>query len=236
MICYAFPLAHEAESLLKLLQQKDQFTIDGVRCAIGNLDRRPNVLVAQVGMGEAPASDSTETIFQHFKLKAFILAGYGGALVAPLQVGQVVVSNNLSSEAVLGFLRMLSGFDFASFCTIDEIVGTPEGRDAIARASEGQVADMETEAVANVVITRQIPFLAVRAISDDHAHILPVGALAAGFNASLGKATPFRLLRYLAAHPGEIRPFAKFVGDLGLARKNLTRFLQTLNAELPAGW
>ena len=29
---------------------------------------------------------------------------------------------------------------------------------------------------------------------------------------------------------------AKFIGDLGLARKNLTRFLQTLNNELPAGW
>jgi hypothetical protein len=151
-------------------------------------------------------------------------------------VGQVVVSSNLSSEAVLGFLRMLSGFDFASFCTIDEVVGTPAAREEIARASEAQVADMETEAVANIVITRQIPFLGVRAISDDCRHVLPLGALAAGFNASLGKATPFRLLKYLATHPGEIGPMWKFIGDLSLARKNLTRFLQTLNNELPAGW
>ena len=236
MICFAFPLAHEAESLLKLCRQKDQFTIDGVHCAIGNLGRRTNVLIARIGMGEAASADSTETIFQHFKLKAFILAGYGGALVPPLKVGQVVVSSNLSSEAVLGFLRMLSGFDFASFCTIDEVVGTPAGRDEIARASEGHVADMETEAVANIVITRQVPFLGVRAISDDYQHVLPVGALAAGFNASLGKATPFRLLKYLTTHPGEIGPMGKFIGDLSLARKNLTRFLQTLNTELPAGW
>ncbi len=27
-----------------------------------------------------------------------------------------------------------------------------------------------------------------------------------------------------------------FIGNLGLARKNLTLFLQTLNNELPAGW
>jgi nucleoside phosphorylase len=236
MICYAFPLAHEAESLLKLCQPRDQFTIDGVHCALGNLGRRANVLIARVGMGEAAATDSTETIFQHFKLKAFVLGGYGGALVPPLKVGQVVVSSNLSSEAVLGFIRMLSGFDFASFCTIDEIVGTPAARDEIARAGEGQVADMETEAVANVVITRQVPFLAVRAISDDYQHVLPVGALAAGFNARLGQATPLRLLSYLATHPGEIRPMGKFISDLSLARKNLTRFLQTLNNELPAGW
>ena len=84
-------------------------------------------------MGEAAAADNTETVFQHFRLKAFVLAGYGGALVPPLKVGQVVVSTNFSSEAVLGFLRMLSGFDFASFCTIDEVVGTPEKRDAYAQ-------------------------------------------------------------------------------------------------------
>jgi adenosylhomocysteine nucleosidase len=236
MICFAFPLAHEAESLLKLLKQKDQFVIDGVHCAIGNLGRRPNVLIARIGMGEARAADSTETLFQHFKLKCLILAGYGGALVPPLKVGQVVVSSNLSSEAVLGFLRMFSGFDFASFCTVDEIVGTPEARDAVARAGEGQVADMETEAVANVVITRQVPFLAVRAISDAHGDVLPMDALAAGFNASLNKPTPLRFLRRLAIHPGEIAPMSRFIGNLGLARKNLTRFLQTLNNELPAGW
>ena len=236
MICYAFPLAHEAESLVKLCRQKDQFQLDGVHCTLGNLGRRTGILIARVGMGDAAAADNTETIFQYFKLKAFILAGYGGALVAPLKVGQVVVSSNLSSEAVLGFLRMLSGFDFASFCTIDEVVGTPAARDQIARAGQGQVADMETEAVANIVITRQVPFLAVRAISDDYQHVLPVGALAAGFNASLGQATPARLLKYLATHPGEIGPMWKFIGDLSLARKNLTRFLQTLNNELPATW
>jgi nucleoside phosphorylase len=236
MICFAFPLAHEAELLVKLCTQKDQFQIDGVHCTLGNLGRRTNVLIARVGMGDAAAADNTETIFQYFKLKAFILAGYGGALVPPLKVGQVVVASNLSSEAVLGFLRMLSGFDFASFCSIDEVVGTPAARDAIARAGQGQVADMETEAVANVVITRQVPFLAVRAISDDYQHVLPVGALSAGFNSSLGKATPGRLLRYLAAHPTEIGPMWKFIGDLSLARKNLTRFVQTLNNELPAGW
>lgn len=236
MICFAFPLAHEAESLLKLCRQKDQFSVDGVHCAVGNLGRRTNVLIARIGMGEAAAADSTATIFEYFKLKAFVLAGYGGALVPPLNVGQVVVSSNYSSEAVLGFLRMLSGFDFAGFCTIDEVVGTPAGRDEIARATEAQVADMETETVANIVGARQVPFLAVRAISDDYQHVLPVRALAAGFNASLGKATPLRLLGHLASHPGELGPMRKFIGDLSLARKNLTRFLQTLNNELPAGW
>jgi adenosylhomocysteine nucleosidase len=235
MICYAFPLAHEADLLLSHCTEKESFTIDGLRCILANLGRR-RVLVALLGMGEAAAGDNTATVFQYFRLKAFVLAGYGGALVPPLKVGQVVVSTNFSSEAVLGFLRMLSGFDFASFCMTDEMVDTREKRDAYARATNSQVADMESGAVAEIVRERQIPFLAVRVISDDYQQVLPAGALAAGFDAPKGRATPFRLLGYLALRPGEIAPMQKFVRGLSAARKNLTTFLEQLNNELPASW
>ena len=235
MICYAFPLAHEASLLLSRCTEKESFSIDNLHCTLANFGKR-RVLIARIGMGEALAEYNTETIFEHFRLKAFVLAGYGGALVPPLKVGQVVVSTNFSSEAVLGFLRMLSGFDFASFCTTDEVVDTPEKRDSYARATNSQVADMETEAVAEIVRERQIPFMAVRVISDEFQNVLPTGALAAGFDAHLGRATPLRLLGYLAAHTGEIAPLQKFVAGLSVARKNLTKFLEQLNAELPASW
>jgi adenosylhomocysteine nucleosidase len=235
MICYAFPLAHEAGLLLSHCTEKESFTIDGLRCTLANFGTR-RVLIALIGMGEAAAADNTETLFQHFRIKAFVLAGYGGALVPPLKVGQVVVSSNFSSEAVLGFLRMFSGFDFASFCTIDEVAGTPEKRAAYAQSTGSQVADMETETVANVVSSRVIPFMAVRVISDDYQQVLPTGALAAGFDAPKGRATPLRLLGYLAMRPGEVAPFKKFVQGLSVARKNLTKFLEQLNAELPASW
>ena len=235
MICYAFPLAHEASLLLKHCTEKESFSIDGLHCTLANFGKR-RVLVALVGMGEAAAGDNTQTVFENFRLKAFVLAGYGGALVPPLKVGQVVVANNFTSEAVLGFLRMLSGFDFASFYTTDEVVGTPEKRDSYARATNSQVADMETEAVATIVREREVPFMAVRAISDDYRQVLPIGALAAGFDAPKGRATPLRLLGYLATRPGEIVPLQKFIAGLSVARKNLTKFLEQLNAELPASW
>jgi len=235
MICYAFPLAHEAALMLKHCTEKERFSIDDVHCTLANFGRR-RVLVALVGMGEAAAGDNIETLFRHFELKAVVLAGYGGALVPPLKVGQVVISTNFSSDAVLGFLRMLSGFDFASFCTTDELVGTPEKRDGYAQTTGSQVADMETEAVAGIVRDRQIPFMAVRVISDDYQQVLPMGALAAGFNPDLGRATPLRLLGYLVTRPWEIAPFKKFVQGLSVARKNLTKFLEQLNKELPASW
>jgi len=231
MICYAFPLAHEAELVLKQCTEKEPFSIGSLHCTVANFGAR-RVLIAQIGMGEAKAADNTATIFEYFRLKAFVLAGYGGALVPPLKVGQVVISNNYSSEAVLGFLRLLSGFDFAGFCTIDEIVATPEARDHCAQNSGNQVAEMET----SVVAEGSIPFLAVRVISDEYSQVLPVGALAAGFDAHAGHATPIKLLTYLAAHPAEFAPFKKFVQGLGGARRNLTKFLEQLNTELPGHW
>jgi hypothetical protein len=235
MICYAFPLAHESGLLLDQCTEKEQFSIGSLDCTLANFrDRR--VLVARVGMGEALAEKNTRLLFEYFRLRAFVLAGYGGALVAPLKVGQVVVSTNWSSPSVLGFLRMLSGFDFASFCTTDELVATPEKREAYASATQKQVVDMETEAVTGVVNEQEIPFLAVRAISDDFQQVLPAGALAAGFDAQKGRATPFRLLLYLATRPREIAPLKKFVSGLSIARKNLTNFLEQVNHELPPSW
>jgi adenosylhomocysteine nucleosidase len=235
MICYAFPLRHEAAEVLKRCREKESFSIGGLHCTLGHFGER-RVLVALVGMGQDRARKNTQKIFSYFRPKAFVLAGYGGALMESLKVGQVVLSNNFSSDQVLPFLRLLSGFDFASFATADELADTPQKREAFARKTKGHVVDMETAAVADVVHTRQVPFMAVRAISDDYHQVLPVGALAAGFDPEKGRATPFRLLGRLALHPGEIAPFWKFVSGLGPPRRNLTSFLTQLNEELPTGW
>jgi adenosylhomocysteine nucleosidase len=235
MICYAFPLAHEAAGVLDRCRQKESFSIGGLHCTLGNFGNRP-VLVALVGMGQERAEENTRKIFSFFRPKALVLAGYGGALVEPLKRGQVVVSNNFSSSQVLPFLRLLSGFDFAGFSTSDELADTPQKRDECARRTNGHVVDMETAAVAEVVHERQVPFVAVRAISDDYRQVLPVGALAAGFDPAKGRTTPLRLFWRLATHPREVAPFKKFVSGLGPARRNLTSFLWQLNEELPRRW
>jgi adenosylhomocysteine nucleosidase len=235
MICYAFPVAHEAELLLAKCTQRESFAIGETFCTLGNLGAR-QILVAQVGMGQARARESIQTVFRYFRPKAVVLAGYGGALVQQLKLGQIIVSTNFTSEELLPFLRLLSGFDFAVFCTADEIAGTPEKRDWYAHSMKAQVIDLETAAIADVVRGREIPFLAVRVISDEYKTVLPSAALAAGFDPVRNRPTPVRLLKRLAFHPGEVRPFKEFVADLGIARKMLTTFLEQVNSELPRGW
>lgn len=235
MICFAFPLAHEAQEFIKACTETDSFSIGQLHCTTGKLRNR-SILVAQVGMGQELAQENTKAIFRYFRPRAVVLAGYGGALVPPLKIGQVIVSNNFTSEEILPFLRLLSGFDFAGFYTGDEIADTPEKRGRFARMSKNQVIEMETAAVAKVVRAREIPFLALRVISDDFQQVLPVRALDAAFDPVKEKTRPFRLLGYLLTHPRDIMPFKKFVSGLGPARRNLTSFLRLLNDELPQGW
>jgi adenosylhomocysteine nucleosidase len=235
MICYAFPLAHEAAPLLKICTQKESFSIGGLHCTLGNFDDRP-VLIALVGMGRVAAGARVAEIFKYFEPGVLVLAGYGGALVPQLKVGQIIVSTNYSSKDVISFLRLLNAFAFGVFCTEDHIAGTRAQRDRVAHAGRGQVIEMETAAVAEVVDEHDIPFVAVRAISDDYAHTLPVRALAAGFDPARGRATPLRLLAHLATHWQEVRPFFHFVSNLSLARRNLTSFLRQVNEDLPRNY
>ena len=46
MICFAFPLAHEAGLVLKRCTEKESFTIDGVHLTLANFRTR-RVLIAQ---------------------------------------------------------------------------------------------------------------------------------------------------------------------------------------------
>jgi len=235
MICYAFPVAHEAELLLRKCTQRESFDIGSMPCTLANLGTR-QVLIAGLGMGQVRARDHIQKVFQYFRPKAVVLAGYGGALVPQLKLGQILVSNNFTSEELLPFLRLLSGFDFAAFCTSDEIVGTTEKRDWYAHSMKAQVIDMETAAVADVVKTREIPFLAIRVISDEYKTVLPSAALAAGYDPDRNQSTPARLLRHLAFHPKDVRPLKEFIGHLTIARSMLTTFVEQVNNELPRGW
>ena len=70
MICYAFPLAHEAELILKHCTEKERFSIGGLHCTLANFGKR-RVLVALIGMGEAAAAENTETIFRVFPAQGF---------------------------------------------------------------------------------------------------------------------------------------------------------------------
>jgi adenosylhomocysteine nucleosidase len=235
MICYAFATAHEGAELVAQMTGAESFDLDGLGCVVGKLNER-TILVATIGMGLTHAAINTQQIFDHFRLKALILAGYGGALVPQLKHGQVFISDNFTHDELKHFVRLLPGFNFANFCSTDEVVATPERKAEYAEATKCQIVDMETAAVAEIVVGREIPFIAIRGISDEFTARLPSAALAAGFDAALNRPTPLKLVCHLLRHPAEIAPFKKFVQGLPLVRSRITRLLLQLTKELPSNW
>jgi adenosylhomocysteine nucleosidase len=203
---------------------------------VGLLRGKREVVVACLGMGLEMAGQGAEIILEHFRLRGFVFGGYGGALVPQLHVGEVVVAENFTTDAILNFIRLLADFQYARICSSDELVITPERRQQFAEATHCQVVDMETAAVAEKVHGREVPFLAVRSISDAFDSRPPGEALAAAFDRKTLRPRPVRLALRLAAHPYEIGRMREFVRMLPMARAGLTRFLLQLDSELPSGW
>lgn len=235
MICYAFAVPFEGQELVDKLTEVDTFTLGTLHCVTGKLGHR-SVLVAFLGMGLTNAAVNTQVIFDHFRLKAFVMAGFGGALVPQLKRGQVLVSDNFTQEEVKQFVRLLPNFNFANFCSTDEVVTTPERKAEYAEATQCQIVDMETAAVAEIVQAREKPFIAVRAISDELNDRLPAAALAAGFDAERNCPTPCKLVFHCLTHPWNIGPFKRFVQSLPPVRANLTHFILQLTNEFPSSW
>ncbi|PTX99735.1 hypothetical protein DB346_18115 [Verrucomicrobia bacterium LW23] len=235
MICFAFAVPHEAEDFLSSIEGKESFTIGITRFTVGKLGHR-NVVVAIIGMGGQNAHDSIRRVFQYFRIKCVVLAGYGGALTPQLKKGQVIISTNFTNSEILSHVRLLSGFDFAKVCTAEEVVATPERKAQYLQATDCQVVDTESVVVAEIMHERELPLVVVRGISDEAQEIMPNGALQAAWDPATNRATPWKLMKYFAGHPGEIKPFREFINALPPVRKNMTDFVLTLTEELPKNW
>ena len=236
MICYAFAVPNEAADFVRGMSGVERFAIGEQDFILGTIRGRRQVLVTYVGMGLERAGERAARVFEHFRLRAMVLAGYGGALVPQLAHGQVVVGDNYTHEEVLKFMRLLPDYQLTRFCSTDEVVSSPQRRDEFAHATQCQVVDMETDAVAAVAAARACPFITIRVITDTFDSDVPVRALHAGFDPARDRVTPVRLMLHLALHPGETAPFRRFVQGLPPARAALTKFLLAFDEELPGSW
>jgi len=116
-----------------------------------------NILLARSGMGAEKAGRLTEDIINDFKPELIISAGFCGALVKDLKIGDVIVSD----------LK-----DHKLFCSPQPLF-TCEEKTAVFQREGAIVVDMESGAVAEAARRHDIPFIAVKAISDTLLDELP---------------------------------------------------------------
>lgn len=123
-------------------------------------------IVVTAGMGVASARVAAEAAWQHSRghLRLFISAGYAGALDSHLAPGDIIRpadviddSDGLSIATVSGSGKLVTA----------GVVASRSLKRLFAEKHQAQAVDMEAYAVGDVARIYGVPFLAVKAITDD---------------------------------------------------------------------
>lgn len=110
-----------------------------------------NIALVRAGVGKVRAKEATERIIKDFSPELLISAGFCGGLIEELRVGDVVVSDFEDGKL---------------FCSDRTLFTHAEKTAARRQQSNAVIVDMESEAVYSVAKKHNIPFIAIKSVSD----------------------------------------------------------------------
>jgi adenosylhomocysteine nucleosidase len=154
----------------------------------GKLKNKDTLLV-QTGMGKERAENATQFILERYPVTAIISLGFAGALATELRIGDVVVCSTLHCQPGLGqeeqrlepcapdanllsLASQGSGDRATRFClgcgvTVLQLNSSTQKMQGLSENFHADIVDMESYWIARIASARQIPFIAIRSISDN---------------------------------------------------------------------
>src|SRR3954471_24499483 len=124
----------------------------------------------------------------HGDIRGVISIGLAGALSPRLNVGEVVIADQIMTglekwDCHEGWrVRLVSRLPYAhrgSLFGSDVIIENPETKSGLHKSTGALAVDMESQVAARFAKSRNLPLAALRVISDDATHVLPPAALVA---------------------------------------------------------
>jgi 5'-methylthioadenosine/S-adenosylhomocysteine nucleosidase len=246
MLALLGALKEEIVDLRKDMALEEAFTWQGCHIYHGEY-RNKAVLLVQTGIGKERAEAATRFILEHYPVTALVSLGFAGALTEELKVGDIILCSTLccanglskgnpcSSDARLVSLSLQALGDAAiGLCqgrsaTVAQLVSSPEAKLALAKAFHADIVDMESYWIGKIASASQVPFLAVRAISDTvQDSLLPFDQIM-DFD---GKWRWQRATIYFLSRPQNLPKLFTLYRNARRARKSLTAFIEYLIAEL----
>ncbi len=157
------------------------------------------------GVGRGNARRAIATALQTLEPRLVVAAGFCGALVPALKIGDIVASPDI--------------------LTVDHLVADPREKRLLAERHDASAVDMESDAIADVCAARNVPFTAIRAVSDtsDTALSPELVKLLSGGSISIGKVC-LALLRT----PSLLKEFRRLHRDTKIAAQRLADALALL--------
>jgi len=178
----------------EIIDFKRQMTIEEVVaepvCKLyrGKFKNRETLLV-QTGMGKERADNAARFALEHYPVNAIISLGFAGGLVPELKIGDVVLcsallcapgtepkeekpeplvpDDNLLSLASQGAGDRATRFCLGSGVTVLTLDSNRQKMRELSETFQAHIVDMESYWIARIAAAWQIPFIAIRSISDN---------------------------------------------------------------------
>ena len=185
------------------------------------------VLVVETGIGQANVNRTLDWLLSKPKFdgvpyepRLLIFAGFAGALTDTLHVGDIMLADEIldlsgnrwqsSWPAPLPNDRWKPALHRGRLLTADRLIATPEEKCRLGEQHQAIAVDMESAHFAARCAQAELPFACVRAISDEVTTALSpeLASLLSGSAAS-----PWRLVKALARHPGMLPELLRLARD-----------------------
>ncbi len=193
---------------------------------------RHDVSVVVTGVGQSAARRAAEAVIHEPIPRLIIMAGFCGALVPDLAVGDVVISRDvyssgttwLAAEALVpSDVRIATRT--SRILTTDRLISDPIKKKLLGKMHQADAVDMESAAVAEVCARAGVPFLAVRAVSDTVETRLSAELVKL---LSGGRVSPWKAAMALVRRPLLLGEFLRLARDTRRASRNLATVLVRL--------
>jgi adenosylhomocysteine nucleosidase len=235
MIAITFALPAESSDFVKLLENRNAISREGVEIVRGIVRGKP-VAVIHTGVGSEECRERMEVVLRREKFSYLISAGFAGALEPELKIGNVLVAENYSTPELVGSPSLELNDDgtfLGKLLTVPRMVEGGEERESLAKKTGAVAVDMETGVIAEMCAAHNLPMLSARAISDTIADPFPAPAEVL-FDVARQQTNFVRLGSYLLTHPSAFRRLNAFRERIAAARKSLTATLEKIvAADLP---
>jgi adenosylhomocysteine nucleosidase len=191
------------------------------------------VLVLETGVGRAAVETALDWLLPTSP-RFVLFAGFAGALDASLQVGDVLLADELIDPTGRRYPASWPGASTlrrGRLLTAAQLVSAPQDKRSLALRHEAHAVDMEAAFAACRCAQHHVPFGCVRAVSDTVDTLLSSSLLAL---LSGGRVSLARTLAAVSRRPALLRELWRLGRDTSLAAEQLAAALDELLASRAA--
>ncbi len=243
-IAVFYALEAESGALEDRLAEKEYLHTPGFKLISGKLKNTP-FLIIRMGVGIQNAQNAVENVIRTHQPRMVISAGFAGALDNTLpkyalffpsefisesgssaDAERLTLYTKLTETVFSAELRKACHFG-GRLLTVGKIVAETREKKRLGATYQAQAVEMETYAIAEFCKDASIPFLAVRAISDDVEQELPKDMQ----KLAEQKTTVSRLgaaFQMILQRPGSVQDMFRFYSASIQASTNLADAISTL--------